>query len=181
MSIELSGDFFERLGKLGSRGFMIRMTNEVGVLAVNFSKDRFQFKNWIDKNGVEKWKPRKRKDRGSLLARSGRLKRSIRKMMTGDYYVSIGTDVPYARMHNEGANINKTVMVKAFKRKRPKPKRRAGRKRKAEKSLSQFVNVRAHKRKMKLNIPQRQFIGDSEFLAKRIEKYINYHIDKELK
>ncbi|WP_172918556.1 phage virion morphogenesis protein [Capnocytophaga canis] len=186
MDIEFKGDFFAKLEKVSKHTFLRRMTAEVGIIAVNFSKDRFQFKNWIDKGGAEKWKPRQRKGRGSLLVRSGRLKRSIRKIITGDYYVVVGTDVPYAQIHNEGGEINKTVRVRGFQRKinirARKIDRATGRLRKMGKPIGQMlINVRSHNRKMNLQIPRRQFLGNSEFLAKRIEKYVTSQIDNELK
>ena len=189
MDIDFKGDFFAKLEKVSKHTFLRRMTAEVGIIAVNFSKDRFQFKNWIDKGGVEKWKPRqhnKRNDKGSLLVRSGRLKRSIRKIITGDYYVMVGTDVPYAQIHNEGGEINKTVRVRGFQRKinirARKIDRATGRVRKLKKVIGQtLVNVRSHNRKMNLQMPKRQFLGDSEFLGKRIQMYMTHQIDKELK
>lgn len=186
MNIEFTTDFFQKLEKINKRPFLRQMTTEAGTIAVNFSKDRFQFKNWINKSGSEKWQPRKRPNRrGSTLVISGRLKRSLRKISAGDYYVFVGTDVPYAQIHNEGGEINKTVRVKGFQRKikvrARKIDRTTGRTRRLKKVIGQMmVNVRSHNRKMNLKMPRRQFLGDSEFLAKRIEKYIVSQIDKEL-
>lgn len=186
MDIEFKGDFFAKLKKINKQTFLRRITAEVGVIAVNFSKDRFRFKNWIDKGGVEKWKPRQRPNRkGSTLVVSGRLKRSVRKISTGDYYVMVGTDVPYAQIHNEGGKINKVVQVRGFQRKitlrTRKIDRATGRVRKIGKPIGQtLVNVRSHNRKMNLQMPRRQFLGDSEFLAKRIQMYMTHQIDKEL-
>lgn len=54
MNIEFKGDFFDKLKKINKHSFLRRMTDEAGVIAVNFSKDRFIYKNWIDKS-VKKW------------------------------------------------------------------------------------------------------------------------------
>lgn len=181
MNIEFTGDFFKKLEKINQRNFLRRMTNEIGILAVNFSKERFEYKNWIDKKGIERWQPRKRSNkRGSTLVVSGRLKRSLRKISTGDYYVFVGTDVPYAQIHNEGGEINKVVRVKGFQRKftlRTRPTRRT---RNPQQAGTRLVNVRSHNRKMNLKIPKRTFLGDSHFLQKKIERYITQQIDKEL-
>ena len=157
------------------------MTNEAGVIAVNFSKDRFRFKNWIDKT-AEKWQARKRPYRGSLLLRTGRLKRSIRKIASGDYYVVVGTDVPYAQLHNEGGIVNKVAQVKAHTRKVIIRQRKINRKGKVTTKAigSKIVNVRAHNRKMNLTMPKRQFLGESELLMRRIEMHVNRELDKEL-
>lgn len=106
--------------------------------------------------------------------------------MTGDYYIMVGTDVPYAKLHNEGGTINETVKVKGFQRKlkiRARSiDRRTGWVRKLKKVIgTQLVNVKAHLRKMNLTMPKRQFIGDSSLLARRIEKYMINQIDKEIR
>ncbi len=180
MNIEFKGDFFEKLKRIDRKPFLRKMTVEAGIMAVNFTKERFVYKNWLDKSR-SKWKDRKAKDKGSLMVRTGRLKRSIRKLSQGDFYVYIGTDVPYARAHNEGERINKTVRVKGHKRKisiRGKRTDRAARPTRAVQKA--FATVRPFKRKMNLNMPERRFMGDSTFLAKKIERYMKKAIDKEL-
>lgn len=164
MELEFKDDFFKRLEKINKSFFLKKMTDEAGVTAVNFIKRRFVDKNWKDKN-TEPWEARKREGRGSLLARSGRLKRSIRKLTSGNYFVYIGTDVPYAQIHNEGGEIDKTVNVKSHNR------TRGGR----------TAKVKAHSRKMKINMPKRQFMGDSEYLAKGLEMMLQRAVDEEIK
>lgn len=181
MDLQVNTDLFNRLQRLTQRTFLQRMTNEAGVIAVNFSKDRFRFKNWIDKT-AEKWQARKRPDRGSLLLRTGRLKRSIRKIASGDYYVVVGTDVPYAQLHNEGGTVSKVVQVKAHTRKVVIRQRKVSRKGKVSLKVigSKMVNVRAHNRKMNRTMPKRQFLGESELLMRRIEMHLNRELNKEL-
>jgi phage virion morphogenesis family len=181
MDLQVNTDLFNRLQRLTQRTFLQRMTNEAGVIAVNFSKDRFRFKNWIDKT-AEKWQARKRPDRGSLLLRTGRLKRSIRKIASGDYYVVVGTDVPYAQLHNEGGTVSKVVQVKAHTRKVVIRQRKVSRKGKVSSKVigSKMVNVRVHNRKMNRTMPKRQFLGESELLKRRIEMHLNRELNKEL-
>ena len=181
MDLQVNTDLFNRLQRLTQRTFLQQMTNEAGVIAVNFSKDRFRFKNWIDKT-AEKWQARKRPDRGSLLLRTGRLKRSIRKIASGDYYVVVGTDVPYAQLHNEGGTVSKVVQVKAHTRKVVIRQRKVSRKGKVSLKVigSKMVNVRAHNRKMNRTMPKRQFLGESELLMRRIEMHLNRELNKEL-
>ena len=181
MDLQIDTDLFNKLQRLTQRSFLQRMTNESGVIAVNFTKDRFRFKNWIDKS-VEKWESRKRPDRGLLLVRSGRLKRSIRKIAIGDYYVVVGTDVPYAQSHNEGGTVNKVAQVKAHTRKITIRQRKVSRKGKVSTKVigSKVVNVRAHNRNINLTVPRRQFLGESELLMRRIELHITRELNKEL-
>lgn len=122
---------------------------------VNFSKERFVRQNWVDAN-TEPWKKRKprkrtkRVEKGATLVRSARLKRSIRKLHVSREVITVGTDVPYAKIHNQG--FRGTVNVKAHTRTRDGKK----------------VNVNGFTRR--INVPKRQFIGESAVLKKRIER-----------
>ena len=164
MYVEFKTDFFKRLQKVNKPSFMRRLVNRSGVVAVNFSKERFVKKDWLDGNSREAWKKRKKPDRGSLMVKSGRLKRSIRKLSEGDYFVYVGTDVPYAQIHNEGGKINKTITVRTHSRTRK----------------GRTETVKSHRRKMKMTMPKRQFLGDSNALAKRIERFANVEINNEI-
>ncbi|MEG0927246.1 phage virion morphogenesis protein [Chryseobacterium sp.] len=177
MNIEFRGDFLERLRRVNKSAFLNRCIGQVGVIAVNFSKERFVQKNWADRNR-ETWAPRKRPARGSILVRSARLKRSIRKIAQGSYYVYIGTDVPYAQIHNEGGNINKTVNVKAFTRRTSPRRTRNSRGRNEGGGSTQ--NVKAHTRRMNIRMPKRQFLGESALLNRRIERFLSKELDKEI-
>lgn len=128
----------------------------VGAEAVNFSKERFVRKNWVDRT-PEAWDKTDKK-RGSTLVASGQLKRSIRIQSMNAYKIIIGTDIKYAKIHNEGGTINKPVKVKGFARVSMKGKRH---------------NVEAHNRQMNTTIPRRQFIGVSAILERRIERTLD--------
>ncbi len=74
----------------------------IGTAAVNDAKENFRRQGFA---GVP-WAHRKtdgRKDKGrAILVKSGHLRNSIRIVSIGSGSVTIGTDVPYARVHNEG-------------------------------------------------------------------------------
>lgn len=165
MYVEFKTDFFKRLQKVNRPSFMRRLVNRAGVVAVNFSKERFVRKNWVDRSR-EPWKKRAKKDKGSLMVRSGRLKRSIRKLSEGDYFVYVGTDVPYAQVHNEGGTISKTTNVRTHTRSR--------------KGRGEAIKVKAHRRKMNLTLPKRQFLGDSAVLGRRIERFASKELTNEI-
>jgi len=164
----------------GMENLRKRLPDVVGATAVEFYKGSFRRQGYID-NTMEKWKGRKKqkKDRGSkraILVQSGALRRSIRVTHKDQNQVRVGTDVPYARAHNDGATINKTVEVTAHKR-RKKTKftssfsdveTRKERKRTTKKHTGETVEVKSHSRKMNTKIPRRQFMGASKFLDKRI-------------
>ena len=90
----------------------------VGNEAINFTADRFLAKNWIG-NGTQSWPPRKpgaKRNAGrGLLIDKGVLRRSPRVISSSPTRVVIGTDVPYARVHNYG--FRGVVHVKAHTRK----------------------------------------------------------------
>lgn len=131
----------------------------VATCAVNFSKQRFVDQNWHDTT-PEPWKPRSGKRRGgvkrqsgAILVDSGRLKRSIRVISADSNRVVIGTDVPYAEMHNEG--LDGEVNVRQHTR-----RSRKGR----------LYTVRAHTRRVHMS--QRRFLGASQELTKQLEDLI---------
>jgi phage gpG-like protein len=163
------------------------LPNEIAVLAVKFSKDRFREQAWQDTN-KEAWKSRKKKRQGgkrksqTLLVNTGRLKRSIRKIKADQNEVKIGTDVPYAEIHNNGGKITASANVKSYTKKAHSRKAHSrSRKGNVEPVPAQNVSshsVKAHRRKMNTTIPQRQFIGNSAKLAKDIEKLIVDRFEK---
>jgi len=96
------------------------------------------------------------------MVNSGRLKRSIRKLKITKNNVTIGTDVPYAQIHNEGGQISKVANIKAHSRKRNAREHR----------------VKTHTRNVNINIPKRQFLGNSQAMTKKIENMITIKIQK---
>ncbi len=157
---------FDRLKKISNPNFTRKMASDFGTIAVNFSKERFVKKDWHDQVH-ERWTPRKRKARGSLMVKSGRLKRSIKKIASGEAYVIIGTDVPYAKAHNEGGTIKKAVYVKAHTRKRN------GRSGKPAK-------VTSHTRNINMKLPKRQFMGKSRALELRLMRHLRIEFTKRI-
>ena len=176
-------DFNKKLDRV--KTVVRRLPPKAGVVAVSFSKERFIRKNWVN-DRKKKWPERKRKTRGSLLVQSGRLKRSIRKIRSGNGFVLIGTDVPYAEIHNEGGHINKTVQVKAHTRRRTVKRQTTNIRTRKTRTLKGRVQigdstVKAHSRKMNLRIQQRQFMGESAILLRRIERMAIKEINQALK
>lgn len=149
---------------------------KAAVIAVNFSKERFIKKNWVDTTETP-WKKTK-KLKGSTLIKSGRLKRSIRKVHVGADYVIIGTDVPYARIHNDGGTIEGTEQVKSYQRRSHKRKAytRAGKRIKA--GIVRAHIVKSHHRKFKRTFIQRKFIGQSQHLTNQLTNMIQTEIQK---
>lgn len=156
-------DIINKLNKVSKA--IDKLPNRLATVAVNFSKERFRRKNWVDRSRVS-WEKRKRKGRGSLMVATGRLKRSIRKIHVSRNYIIIGSSVPYAQIHNEGGKINKTASVRSHTRQTRSGKR---------------ANVKQHKRKMNITLPPRQFLGESTLLVRRMERLLEKDIKEALK
>jgi phage gpG-like protein len=135
------------------------------TLAVNFSKERFRAQNWVDTR-TEPWPKRqgreKRKVR-AILIDSGRLRRSIRKVVVTSNFVIIGTNVPYAQAHNDGFRGEVTV----------KQHRRDNRARPG------YHLVRSHTKN--INLPRRRFIGPSSVLDRQMVRMMTSEIARAMK
>lgn len=157
-----------------------RFPNEVAAIAVRFSKERFRQQDWLDESS-HPWKKRKiyrkgKKRSQTLLVNTGRLKRSIRKISANSKQIVIGTDVPYAEIHNNGGTINASVtvkqhIIKAHQRK-ASSRVRAGRAETVKAHDVKQHSVQSHIRKMNLHIPARPFIGNSAALEQQIVDHL---------
>lgn len=164
-----------------------RMPNEIAIIAVNFTKERFRDQAWLDR-AREPWKERSRKRPGkkrsqTLLVDKGRLKRSIRKVHISQHLIIIGTDVPYAQPLNDGFKGTIHQNVKSHTRALTKFGI-TGRKEGKRSSRIEFgrvrtgtTTVRAFRRTIKQNIPARPFIGQSEALERRIFIHVFYRFE----
>lgn len=171
----MNSDFTKQLDKYAK--LHKRIPQRMASVAVNFSKERFRQKNWVDTKR-EPWKPRQeKKGHGSTMVASGRLKRSIRKLRVAKNYAIIGTNVKYAELHNNGGVIKQKVTVKGHKRdvrvqrQRTNLRTRKTTKQKGRVTIGQ-TTVKQHTRQMNTKMPARTFIGESKVLARRIERQI---------
>ena len=105
----------------------------------------------------DRWKPRRSEGKGTLLPVTGTLRRSIRSSVVGDG-VRFTSQVPYATVHNEGGTIAQNV--------RAHQRRRHGK----------THDVRAHQRR--INMPQRQFIGDGPDTRRIIKSVIDDNLQQ---
>lgn len=124
---------------------------------------RVELKDEFDRNFERKaffgnrWKPRRNEGKGSLLLVTGTLRRSIRSSVVGNG-VRFSSQVPYATVHNEGGTIAQNV--------RAHQRRRHGK----------THDVRAHQRR--INMPQRQFIGDGPDTRRIIKSVIDDNLQQ---
>jgi phage gpG-like protein len=164
------------------RSRLLTLPVKVGDTAVLFTKQRFAQRNWIG-TGTEYWRPRKaytkwgktpRNKGRALLVDTGRLRRSVRIMGKTSSSVTIGSDVPYAKAHNDGFKGTISQSVSAHTRRKTVKQGRS-------RQVVGTTQVSAHNRSIKQNIPRRRFIGQSPYLTKQIERLITSEIQKALK
>lgn len=145
----------------------------VGAMVVQFSKQRFRKQGWQGASFV-RWRPRKataaRNEGRAILVDSGALRNSIRVLNASTTSVTVavtGAAQDYAATHNEGFKGSVTV------------KQHTKRKRKKGKLSKIILTIPQHTRKM--NIPQRQFIGESQTLDRNLSKMIEKELLKAFK
>ena len=169
----------------------------VGAMAQSHYKDNFRKGGFVN-NGLNKWKPPKRLSSGSKSAgsnyptlTSGRnhLMNSI-KYVPGDARVKIVDNVDHASIHNEGGTINSNPEVTPKMRKFAWAQYYAaggGKKGADSKPLpltddaerwKRLALTKKKKLKIKITMPKRQFIGESEELNKKISDKWDEEIGK---
>lgn len=148
------------------RAFKKSLPTVVGGKGVRFFKENFKRQGFLDKQ-LEPWQQRQDGTTEGVLIQSGNLRRSIRAIKRNEAMVSVGTYVPYAKIHNEGGEIAQ----------KPTAKQRrffwakwfaSGEKDERDDNwkgaaLAKEINIK---------IPKRQFIGKSETLDDDIGDYI---------
>ena len=170
---------------------------DVGNTAKVFFVESFRKQGFDDKS-VERWKPRKKKTyrtrsgkvvddtTRAILVKTGDLRRSIirnpanRAALT----IKISTDLAYAKIHNDGGTINKAgfaglmyyreVATNLATRKTLKRFASTKGKKANRATHAMEVNVGAHT----INMPKRQFMGDSYNLNEKVKAVIVKRLDK---
>lgn len=143
----------------------------LGEEAVNFSRQSFDVQGWQGA-AMQPWKLRKavtkwgrQDDRGrAILIKSGAGRRSIRILKVQENRVRIaagGEAAPYMKAHNFGFRGQVAQNVNAFTRKMKNGKTQ---------------QVKAHTRTIHQNLPKRQFIGNSPYLKRRLQRLVTLEL-----
>jgi phage gpG-like protein len=148
----------------------------VGNEVVNFALDNFKRQSWLGetmqpwpkRKDPTKWGTKVKRPGRALLVLNGRLRRSIRVITHTMDSVTVGSDVPYASVHNNGFRGNVHQVVNSYERKM-KIKTVGG-----IKSTTQFVT--GHNRKINQRIPARRFLGNSPYLNARLQRVASAEI-----
>jgi phage gpG-like protein len=169
---------------------------EIGNTAKNFFVENFR-KQGFDDKPVEKWEARKKKTyrtksgkvvddtTRAILVKTGDLRRSIIRVPNRSALnVKIQTDLPYAKIHNDGGTINREgfkglmyyreVATNLATRKTQKRFARTTGMKSRRATHAMEINVGAYT----INMPKRQFMGDSYNLNEQVKKVIVKRLDK---
>lgn len=176
---------------------------KVGRMAKDHYQDNFRKGGFVN-GGLQRWPQTKRQSSGSnsaaagygpLLSRRNHLFSSV-KYTPGDYRVRVANDVEYAQLHNWGGETHLTVTPRMRKfawamyykaagiRKKAAKGKRKGKTRQRElpPEAGMWKGLAlTRKKKLKVKIPQRQFIGESTELNKQIRQTVETEIRNILK
>jgi phage gpG-like protein len=142
----------------------------------NFERKSFFDKKWRSTNLPNQ--------RGSLLMRSGKLRRSIMSKQNGTS-VTWSSALPYASINNNGGEIEVTAKMKSFfwamfyKSSGAAGTGKSERSKRLSAEAQQWRNLALMKVGHKMKIEQRQFIGDHPIVRQRIEEVVGLNF-KEL-
>lgn len=114
------------------------------------------------------WRRRIIGGRGSLLVSSGRLRRSITHNV-GSKYISWSSDAPYAKIHNEGGEIEITAKMRGWFWYMYSVTK-----------MPIYKALGCKKVGDKIHIPKRQFIGDHPRVRQVIEQDTREWIEEQL-
>src|SRR5690606_18034887 len=148
-----------------------RLPDIIGTEVVNSALDNFRDESYFG----EKWPKRKDKtNTRKLLVKTGTLQRSPRIARSQPGLVVVGSDVPYAAVHNNGEIINRAARSETFVRNRNSRGINKGRFRRGTTTGKGFT-FKAYSTTM----PRRQFLGAHPKLKQHLESVIKEEFTKE--
>jgi len=184
-------DFFNEL-----KSIIIDANRYAQVTGVNFFKQNFRRQGFLN-NSLEPWRKKSSNTSNSLiLVQSGRLRDSLHaESNRPDRIVFMPGDLPYADIHNNGGKIAVTAKMKRYfwylynksigKQKGRKKKNGELREDKANARYSQlaefYKSMALKKVGSYIQIPKRQYIGESASLMKQLDQWLEQEIDKRFK
>lgn len=122
--------------------------------------------------------------KGSMMNRSGTLRRSINSQIVGKNQIKFSSSLPYASLHNEGGEMEVTAKMKKFfwamyykssgavSTKKDGTASHSQRNKKLSLEAEQYKALALMKVGTKMKIKQRQFIGDHPSIRPMIEKIV---------
>lgn len=150
------------------------IVDAAGAEALRFIDDNFRSESFRGTT-IEKWPDRQKKQKGAsrkLLVQTGTLRRSF-KQTNGIDTTTISTDIPYARVHNEGLTVaipTRGVILNFKHKKGGKLKLAPVRNEMQQRKIKEIrrATIEGHN----ISMPKRQFMGESPILDKMVRKTI---------
>jgi len=153
-----------------------KLPDIIGTEVINATIDNFKTSSYFG----EKWPKRKDKKTHALLIKSGALHRSHRIVRSQPGLVIVGSDIPYAEIHNNGGTINRAPRSETFVRNRYK----TGKKGKMFGGIGAFrKGTTAGKgqsyKAYSMTMPMRKFLGPHPKLKENLEQVIREEFNNE--
>lgn len=161
------------------------LPRHIGKLAVDHFKDNFRKGGFVN-NGLRAWeKPKRFSETGkSAGSRYGTLLSSRNELFNSISYdaknnvVYIRSDKEYAAIHNEGGTINSTIPVTPKMRKFAWAMHYNETGGEGDSKWKGLALTKKDSLNLSINMPQRQFIGQSKELNQAITELIEKHLKK---
>ncbi len=155
-----------------------RLPRKIGVIAKQHFKDNFRKSGFVD-GGVRPWQRAQRQGGSSTSAQYRTLTSSRNHLMNsieavpGKGSVLVYNPVPYASIHNDGGLVNSSSTVTSKMRRFFWAKYFASGGKNGGAEAEKWKRIALGAKdvvRIKFQMPQRQFIGDSKELREKIEK-----------
>lgn len=140
----------------------VELTDEFDM---NFDRKAFFDRPWAPLS------PNYHPKNGSMLVRTGALRKSIRPHVDGNT-LTYTSSTPYATIHNEGGTIKQDFVMT------PKMQRRALAKYKKSKSPQDLKTAYAKRIRRTITIPARPFIGRHPVVDAAVDQIVREHVKK---
>ena len=167
---------------MDAKSFLNEILKDVEVDLTQAFDRNFERKSFFNK----KWPTTKHANsRGSLLLRSGRLRKSIKSNNTNGR-ISWSSNLAYASIHNEGGEIVVTAKMKSFfwamyykvSKATGDKKSKSKRAIKLTAEASKWKAMALMKVGTKMKIEERRFIGFDPAVEMRIKRVVDYNLRK---
>jgi phage gpG-like protein len=153
-----------------------KLVKAMGILARDHFRLNFK-KQGFDDSGVKAWKKRSFEMPGksrSVLTQRGKLRDSIEYRVSASSTI-ISSRQPYARIHNDGGTLPVTRKMRSFFWAMYYQAKGASKQPNAEALI--WRNM-AMKKGNTITIPQRQFMGHSQNMNKKIDRLVKQTLKK---
>lgn len=170
------------MGKVNNTPDFLKMSNTLkkdlvryaSVSGVNFFQDSFQNQGFTN-DYFEAWQKRKNDlDPGrKVLVKSSFLLNSIQVFDANEKRITFGSDAEYAEIHNNGGSVKISIT--------PKARRYFWFMFKVTQNSMWKALALTKKQTITINIPKRQFIGESATYLKQLDGWVITEIQKRFK